>query len=91
MTTTTLTASDLASFTGTEHWFRHPLAQRFTYTDGVRHVAVEGGAYWLIDKILISQSLPALAAEDRLQVWTLTIHEKGGATLTATDGDERIL
>ena|ERR687894_2701704 len=87
----TLTASDLASYTGTEHWHRHPLARRFTYTDGVRHVAEAGGAYWLLDKILLSQGLPALAAEDRLQVWTLVVPETGDATLTATGGDGRVL
>ena len=29
-----LTANALRTFTGTEHWYRHPLARNVLYTDG---------------------------------------------------------
>lgn len=48
----TLNKADLAHFTGTETWWRHPLFKDFTYTDGVRYVTQEGQAYWLLEAIL---------------------------------------
>jgi hypothetical protein len=44
--TKTLQESDLRQFTGTEHWYRHPLARKVLYTDGVQHVTEKGKAYW---------------------------------------------
>jgi hypothetical protein len=38
------TTSDLRQFTGTEHWYRHPIESRVLYADGVRYVAEQGGA-----------------------------------------------
>lgn len=42
-------ADDLAYFTGTEHWYRHPLNRECLYTDGVQFFAEKVGAYWLLD------------------------------------------
>ena len=47
--TKTLQQADLRQFTGTETWFRHPLARKVLYTEGVQYVAEQGGAYWLLD------------------------------------------
>lgn len=41
---------DLSPFTGTEHWYKHWLGG-LLYTDGVKYVADQAGAYWLIDAI----------------------------------------
>lgn len=36
---------------GSNGYFRHPLARRFIYTDGVEEMAELCGAYWLLDVI----------------------------------------
>jgi hypothetical protein len=62
--THTLSKTDLAQFTGTENWYRHALVRKVLYTDGVQYVAEHGGAYWLLDEIAISQTVPEIAAEE---------------------------
>jgi len=87
----TLNASDLGLFSGTERWYKHAIARNVTYTDGARHVAVAGEAYWLLDEIALAQSRPKLRGED-FQVWKLTRDGNGdGATLAADDGDGHVL
>jgi hypothetical protein len=44
MSKATLTQDALHQFTGSEHWYRHPLVRTVTYTDGVQYVAENGGA-----------------------------------------------
>ena len=79
----------LRQFHGTECWYRHSLAQTVLYTDGARHVAEHGGAYWLLDEIALAQkSEPAIAAEG-FQVWTLKVAEDASAVLTCEDGNLR--
>jgi hypothetical protein len=50
-TTKTLTKADLRQFTGSETWWRHGLVRDVLFTDGAKHVADAGGAYWLLDEI----------------------------------------
>lgn len=59
-----LTQDDLARFSDTDNYYQHWL-RRFVYTDGVRYVAEEGGAYWLIDAIASYQ--PKLLKDKMLQ------------------------
>lgn len=90
-TETTLQASDLCRFTGTAQWYRHPLMRDVLYTDGAKHVAEAGAAYWLLDEIALAQRFtPSLAAE-AFQSWTLRLSEEGSAVLTCTDGNDRAL
>jgi hypothetical protein len=57
-----------------------------SYSEGVKHVAEEGGAYWLIDAILISSKCKRLQQKCAgLEFWTLTVKDKA-AVLTCTDG-----
>jgi hypothetical protein len=84
-----LTTNALRTFTGTEHWYRHPLARNILYTDGARYVAVQGGAYWLLDEIALAQRfLPAVAAEE-FQLWKLTVKDDRTARLVCEDGNDR--
>jgi hypothetical protein len=86
----TLNEADLAGFTGTEQWYRHWLGKSL-YTDGVRFVAEQAGAYWLVDEMAISQTRPKVKAEE-FQVWTLrTDLEKRSAVLTCDDGNGNIV
>lgn len=82
----TLRAADLDQFTGSEHWYRHPLAPHITYTDGAQHVAETGGAYWLLDAIVSHQCVHSVRNEP-FQVWTLKVEEDRSAMLSCKDGD----
>lgn len=84
-----LTASDLRQFTGSESFYRHPLVRRIVYSEGARHVASAGGAYWLLDEIAFRQcDTPAVQAQE-FQVWTLTVRPDRSATLTCDNGNRR--
>lgn len=84
-------AAALREFTGTEHWYRHPLFRACTYTDGVRHLAREAEAYWLIDLILSCQHEPKVKAEE-FQVWTLTVDTAASkGVITCTNGNRTTL
>ena len=72
---------DLAHFTGTEQWYRHPTLcpHIVLLTDGALYVAEHGGennntAYWLIDAIASYQGEAALKRQP-FQTWTLAVHE----------------
>jgi len=83
-----MTLENLNQFTGTEQWYRHPLCRRYTYTDGVKYVAEEGSAYWLIDDILIHTSCTKKLKDQDFLVWKLIRNEEGnGAKLICEDGD----
>lgn len=79
----TLRDADLRQFTGTESWYRHSLFSKYLYTDGVRYVARNGGAYWLIDKIFACQSSVPGLAEEGLIVWELIRDPEGPAAVNA--------
>lgn len=91
MTKETLTKADLAQFTGTEKWYRHPLVAGILYTDGIQYVANAAGAYWLIDEIAFKQQHPRIVKEE-FQVWTLKVDlEQSTAILTCEDGNYNVL
>lgn len=78
-----LTINELRQFSGTEHWYRH--LSGYLYTDGVQYVAQEGGAYWLVDKILFTTR-----AKNNLQefgAWKLMVNEDKSAILVCEDGN----
>lgn len=91
MSTGQLTKDDLAGFTGTEQWYRHPVLKNTLYTDGIKYVAQKAGAYWLIDEITFQQYHPRIKNEEFL-VWTLKVDLKDStAVLICDDGNDRIL
>lgn len=70
---------------GTNQWYRHPL-MGMLYTDGVKLIAEECGAYWLIDAIASYQS--KLQGED-FQLWILERNAVGDWILACyTDSPE---
>jgi hypothetical protein len=85
-TTKTLTQGDLDRFTGTETWWRHALVRNILFTDGAKHVADAGGAYWLIDEIALAQARRRVAAE-AFQHWKLSVKPDHTARLTCGDGN----
>ncbi len=78
-----LTINELRQFSGTEHWYRH--LSGYLYTDGVQYVAQEGGAYWLIDKILFTTRAKNILQE--FGAWKLEVNEDKSATLVCEDGN----
>jgi hypothetical protein len=87
--TESLSHADLQIFTGDieryQHWNR-----RVIYTPGVKFLAEQGEAYWLIDAIASyfsgAMMWKAMAKDDRLsslQFWRLDVHPDCTAVLTA--------
>jgi hypothetical protein len=80
---------NLEQFTGSENAYRHALMRSVTYTDGVKYVADEAGAHWLLDLIATNQMTPAVKAEE-FQVWKLTV--KGNtAQIVCEDGNDNVV
>ena len=85
-----LAAHILRQFTGSENWYRHPFNRKVLFTDGAKHVADAGQAYWLIDEIALAQLQKTIAAEE-FQVWKLKVNDDCTATLTCEDGNDNIV
>jgi hypothetical protein len=82
-----LTDHHLRQFTGSEHWYRHPLVREMLYTDGAKYVAEQGAAYWLLDEIAFAQRGEKRVAAEEFQVWKLTVRTDHTATLACEDGN----
>jgi hypothetical protein len=78
--------SGLDQCCGSEHWYRQPLGG-FTYTDGVKFLAVEANAYWLIDLIASHQKAVKRSSAADFQVWELRV-ESASAVATCRDDDK---
>jgi len=84
-----LTRCNLCQFTGDLERTRHPLARGVIYTEGVRFVAEQGGAYWLIDELAFAIACGEIQKAGHsdprileLHFWRLEVNDKT-ATLTA--------
>ena len=89
--TAKLSKADLMQFTGSENWYRHALNRNILFTDGAKHVADEGSAYWLLDTIAICQRYEKLVAAEACQVWKLVVRPDRTATLTCEDGNYNVV
>ncbi len=69
-----LNQSDLNQFMGTSQYHHHFL-NRFVFTDGVKYLAEQANAYWLLDAIASYQQAELLkdSALKYFQVWKLTV------------------
>jgi hypothetical protein len=76
-----LTKGALDQFTGLDRLYRHRLVRTITYTEGVKQVAEEAKAYWLIDYI-VSMQLEYKIAKKPFQVWTLVVDDTHQAIIT---------
>lgn len=63
-----LSPAELQQFTGSESWYRS-ISPAITFTDGAKHVADEGGAYWLLDEIALAQAFVPVVKAEAFQVW----------------------
>ncbi|OIN57169.1 hypothetical protein BLX24_21615 [Arsenicibacter rosenii] len=78
---------ELRRFTGTVTWFRHILFPKYLYTEGVRFLAEEAEAYWLIEMIFAFQTKPVIRNAGYFQAWDLIVHDNKTATLTCENGN----
>jgi hypothetical protein len=83
-----LSKSVLMQFTGTENWYQHGLNRAVLFTDGAKHVADAGGAYWLLDEIALAQLHVKAVAAEAFQLWRLSVHPGQSGILTCEDGNE---
>ncbi|MBI1227800.1 MAG: hypothetical protein GC192_21375 [Bacteroidetes bacterium] len=81
---------DLKHFTGSDQFYFHPLFPKFTYTEGVRYLAENAGAYWLLEYILSNQTDKKLRTE-AFQAWAIQVKEDGSATLRVEDGNGNLV
>jgi hypothetical protein len=83
-----LTQADLNGFHGSEEYYRHQLTG-FVYTEGVKFMAETGGAYWLIDEIMLSNRFSKKVQAEEFQVWKLDRDNEGNAAwLRMEDGND---
>jgi hypothetical protein len=75
---------ELAQFTGTETWYRHPLNRYLLYTEGVQFFAEKAGCYWLLD-IVATELFRLQVAEPFLHVKLIV--DDGEADIVVDDGD----
>lgn len=76
---------ELKQFRGGDSIYKHGLS-RGLYTEGVRHVAQELGAYWLLDYIFSVQFTAEVLGQE-FQVWKLKTGDESDAVLTLEDGN----
>ena len=78
---------NLSNFTGTENYYcnkNYP----FEYTDGVKYLAENGGAYWLLDAIASWQKE---LNSSQIQFWMLIVNADNSAVLTCERDDEPVI
>jgi hypothetical protein len=81
MTAMTITREDLDSFLEMGNLYRRTPLSNVVYTDGVKYMADEAGADWLIDEIVLAQRRPRVAGEE-FQTWKLKVEPSQQASLT---------
>ena len=77
----------LKQFTGSQTFYRHPLFRKYVYTEGVKYLAEEAGAYWLIEYVLSNQISKTIQSHP-FQVWHLTRQKDNGAIIIVSDGND---
>jgi len=85
------TKEALRRFTGSEHWYRHGINRKVSFTDGAKKIADTAGAYWLLDEIAIIQPYNKLLAAEGFQLWKLSVRPDQTATLLCEDGNGKKL
>lgn len=77
----------LAQCTGSEHWYRHPLARACLYTDGAKLFAEMAGAYWFLD--IVATEVLTFQKKEEFIVVTLAV-TGSKAVITADDGNGNV-
>ena len=90
-----LTQSDLSQFIGTEGYHYQPLHPKgFVYTDGIKYLAQEAEAYWLLDLIAFYQEDERIKSDEALQsiqFWKLSVNDNAGVLICERDANDVVL
>ena len=85
---------NLSNFTGTKNYYRNK-NYPFEYTDGIKYLAENGGAYWLLDSIASWQKESIIKSDQDLsqvQFWRLKVNPDNSAVLTCErDRDDVVI
>lgn len=79
----------LGQFYCSEVYYEHWLG-RLVYTEGVKFLAENAGAYWLLDAIASYQPQPEVASEP-FQIWTLVVKDRSGTLSMRADSNRPVL
>ena len=79
-----LIPDDLTQFTGTTTYYRHGMLRFFRFTDGIKYLADQANAYWVIDIIASYQLKRSVRAAER-QVWKLKVAPDRSARISCHD------
>lgn len=90
MTDKTKLLNDLKYFTGSEVIYYMPLFPKFRYTEGVRHLAINANAFWLITDVFAYQSIKPLS-DNPFQIWSLKVTPDHKASIKIEDGNGVVL
>ena len=88
-TTSDRLVDQLAHFHCTEGYHKVSPMHRFVITDGVKHFAEAGGAYWVLDLIASYQIYPRVRKE-AFQKWKI-VSKDDAFVATGDDGNGNIL
>jgi hypothetical protein len=76
-------------YNGTECYYKHTFSA-YVYTDGLKALAMDCGAYWLID-LVISHQLVSKVRAELFQVWQLQKEKENIFKVVATDGSYNVI
>lgn len=76
----------LKQFYGSDTVYYMPLFSKYKYTEGVRYLAQNAGAYWLLEHIFSNQHEAAIEGL-QFQVWKITVSDDNSAVIRVEDGD----
>lgn len=81
--------AELAHYTGSEKFYRHGLARKVVYTEGVKHFADKAGAYWFLD-ILATEVYDLVRKGEEFVTVEMTVSNES-AKIIAGDGNGKDL
>lgn len=81
--------AELAQYRGSSQFFYNPLFPSFHYTEGVKFLAEQAGAYWFLDFVFSNQATDAIRLEG-FQVWEIQVVDSK-AFIKVGDGNENIV
>ena len=90
MNESTLKQADLYNFTGTEHYYKHPLFPRYKFTDGVAYLVESGMCLWLLTMILSLSPTVEKKVKGFAQ-WKFKVNPDKTGILTCENGNEKIV
>jgi hypothetical protein len=87
--TTTITASQLAQYYGSEQFFFNPLFRSIKYTEGVKYLSDNGAAWLITDILAVLKGDRKVKAEEFVSI-CFTVKDRAGVILM-TDGNDKEL